>query len=229
MEQLHIGHRERVRERFLSEGMDNFAPHEVLEFLLFNTIPRGDTNPVAHRLLKHFGSLGAVFDAKYEDLLKVEGVGPKSALLISSVKGLSKAYLSDHNRKRAVLRSTEDMVSFLKPRFLGVNSEQFYIVCLDDKRSVLQCQLLKEGMVDRVKVDMRQVLEVILRTPTTAVILAHNHPAQFALPSSDDVAVTKHITAILKTVSVRVLDHLVFSKSDCVSMRDSGYFVGIDY
>lgn len=229
MENLHIGHRERLRQRFLAEGLENFAPHEVLEFLLFNTIPRGDTNPLAHRLLMHFGSLSAVFDAKYEDLLKVEGIGPKSAMLICSVQGLSKAYLSDQGKKKPIIKTTDDMAKYLQSRFLGANSERFYIVCLDDKRSVLQCQLLKEGQVDRVKVDMRHIVDVILRSPTTAVVLAHNHPAQFALPSKEDIVLTKHIMDVLKSLNVNVLDHIVFSKSDCVSMRNSGYFVGIDY
>jgi len=229
MENLHMGHRDRMRKRFLAEGLENFAPHEVLEFLLFNTIPRGDTNPIAHRLLTHFGSLSAVFDAKYEDLLKVEGVGPKSAMLICSVQGLSKVYLSDQSKKKPIIKTTEDMAKYLRPRFLGANSELFYIVCLDDKRSVLQCQLLKEGQVDSVRVDMRHVVDIILRSPTTAVVLAHNHPAQFALPSSDDITQTKRIMDILKTLNIKVIDHLVFSKSDYVSMRDSGYFVGIDY
>lgn len=225
MEHLHSGHRQRVKERFFAEGLEHFAPHEVLEFLLFSTVPRGDTNATAHRLLEHFGSLTNVFEAKYEDLLAIEGVGPKSALLLCSIPGLSRAYLTDTQKKGIVLDTTEKAIEFLSPRFLGAREEQFYVVCLDDKRRVLHCECLNNGAVNRVNVDMRRLMDLVLRVSATAVILAHNHPAQLAVPSNEDIFVTQNMIDLLKAVSVRVIDHLIFSRDDCVSMRDSGYFI----
>jgi DNA repair protein RadC len=229
MEHCHGGHRERVRDRFFAEGMEHFAPHEVLEFLLYTTIAREDTNPIAHRLIDHFGSLAGVFEARYEDLLKVEGVGPKSALLLCMVPDLARAYLIDSEKERAYLNTVPQMVRYLKPRFLGAAHEKFYVVCLDDKHSAIACQCLNEGLIDRVNVDLRKILEMVLRTSATNIILAHNHPSQIALPSPEDVEVTKNIANMLKPIGVRVLDHLVFSKEDCVSMHDSGAFLNIYY
>ena len=168
-----------------------------------------------------------MFEASYEELLRVDGIGPKSALLLCSIPALSRVYLTDTQKKGMILDSAEKMIDFLSPRFLGMREEHFYLVCLDDKRRVLHCQCLGEGAIDRVNVDMRRVVDLVMRVSATAVILAHNHPAQFAVPSNEDIFVTKHIATVLKAISVRVLDHFVFSRDDCVSMRESGYFINL--
>ena len=95
MENLHEGHRKRMKERFIKSGLDDFAPHNILELLLFYSIPRGDTNPVAHRLIDTFGSLSGVFDATPEELAKVDGVGENSAILISMIPQIARKYLED--------------------------------------------------------------------------------------------------------------------------------------
>jgi len=228
MDNPHTGHRERVRRRFFEEGLEHFAPHEVLEYLLFFSIPARDTNAIAHRLIEHFGSLTAVLEAPYEALLAVEGVGPKSAQLLCSIPGAARAYFEDTRRKGTVLDMPGKMEEFLRPRFLGAREEQFYLVCLDSRRRVLDCRRLNKGTIDKVHVDMRAILEIVLRTGATGIILAHNHPAQFAVPSSDDLAVTRYISSVLKTVSVKVIDHFVFSRDECVSMRETGYFVAVE-
>ncbi len=228
MENPHQGHRARVRKRFFEEGIEHFSPHEVLEYLLFFSIPSGDTNVIAHRLMEHFGSLTAVLEAPYEALLKVEGVGPRSAQLLCSVPGVARAYLEDTRREGVVLDTVGKMKEFLQPRFLGAKEEQFFLVCLDSRRRVLDCRRLSKGAVDRVNLDMRGILETVLRTGATGIILAHNHPAQFAVPSGDDIAVTRTVAAVLRTVSVKVIDHLVFSRDDSLSMRETGYFAAAE-
>jgi len=228
MENPHKGHRERVRERFFAEGLEHFAPHEVLEYLLFLTIPNGDTNPIAHRLIDRFGSLTGVFEASYADLCAVEGVGPRSAQLICSIPGLTRAYYADTQRKGTVLDTAAKMREFLAPYFIGAKEERFYIVCLDSKRRVLYCQRLNEGTIDKVHVDLRALMEIVLRVGATGILLAHNHPAQFAVPSNDDIVVTRYISSVLRAVSVKVIDHWIFSRDDCISLRESGYFVSIE-
>lgn len=224
MDDIHSGHRERMRERFFAEGLDHFAPHEVLEYLICLVVPRGDVNAVAHRLIDTFGSLTGVFEASFDELLAVEGVGAKTAQLLCSVPSLARVYMTDSRREGTVLDTYEKMKDFLSPRFIGARKEQLFLVCLNEKRRVLNCTRLNEGTIQKVAVDMRNILEIVLRTSATSVILAHNHPGQLAVPSRDDVAATRYVASVLRTVSVRVLDHLVFSGADCVSMRERGYF-----
>jgi len=224
----HDGHRQRMRNRFSAGGFESFSPHEVLEYLLYFTIPYGDTNETAHRLIAHFGSLSGVLEAGFEELCAVQGVGPKSARLLSCIPELTRAYCADLQSKGTVLDTPQRMREYLAPLFLGVKEEQFYAVCLDGKRRVLHCSRLNEGTIDRVHVDMRAMMELVLRVGATGLILAHNHPVQFAVPSNDDVVVTRYIASVLRSVSVKLVDHWIFSRDDCISMRKSGYFAQID-
>lgn len=224
MGELHGGHRQRLRDRLQQSGIDTFAPHEVLELLLFYTIPRADTNPIAHRLIERFGSLSAVLEAPKEELLKVEGIGEASATLLSMLPALSRRYLIDKNDKGVVLETSKEMGAFLKPYYTGINREQFYLVCLDKKRKVLACSMLMEGSLGQVTLDMRDIIEQVVRCSASAVILSHNHTQGFALPSSEDVRVTYRIIDALKMLSVEVVDHIIVARDDFTSLRDSGLF-----
>ena len=134
----HSGHRIRLKQRFLKEGnFDKFEPHNILEYLLFNTIPIRDTNDTAHRLLKHFGSLSAVFDAPYSELVKVEGIGPHTATLIKAVLPMARAYSRDKDNVGVILDCTDKYIEFVKEKYIGYNEEVFSIVCMDNSYKVL--------------------------------------------------------------------------------------------
>ena len=131
-EQLHEEHRARMYERVQRDGLDSLAEHEALEYLLFLSIPRQDTNELAHRLIKHFGSFCAVMEAGEDELQKVKGVGPKSARLIVSVAAFGRYYAQRKRRPQVSLESTENAIEYVKPLFFGLQNERFYIIVLDD-------------------------------------------------------------------------------------------------
>lgn len=133
----HDGHRERLRARLEREGIDHFAPHEVLELILFYSVPRANTNPIAHRLMERFGSLSGVLEAPPAELLKVPGVGPASAALLSSIPLFARRYLQDKNGMGIVLDTTQKLGKYILPRFVGLNNEHLYMICLDKKRKRL--------------------------------------------------------------------------------------------
>ncbi|MEG2852596.1 MAG: UPF0758 domain-containing protein, partial [Hydrogenoanaerobacterium sp.] len=112
MDNPHAGHRKRLRERFIKNGLDNFEKHNVLELLLFNSVPRQDTNELAHRLMEEFGSLSGVFDAPVEELMKLDGIGENSAVLIKLIPAISKVYLDDKNTIGTLVRSTDESINF---------------------------------------------------------------------------------------------------------------------
>lgn len=225
MSQVHIGHRERLRKRLENDGIDGFQPHEILELILFYSIPRADTNPIAHRLLAYFGSLSAVLEAPRSELMKVDGIGAASASLLSMIPALSRRYLVDKNDAGTVLDTPEKIGEFIKPYFIGVNNEQLYLICLDKKRKLLNCTLLAEGSLGKVSVDMRLIAETIIRCSASSVALAHNHTQGFALPSNDDIRVTTRIAENLKMLSVDVVDHIIVAQDDFISFAQSGLFV----
>lgn len=225
---IHSGHRERLRRRLEKEGIDSFESHEVLELLLYYSIPRADTNPIAHRLLERFGSLSAVLEAPRSELLKVEGIGQGSATLLSMIPEITRKYMIDKNSKKAVLDSPEKIYEFIKPYFIGCENERLYLICLDMKCKVLNCVLLGEGSNNSVIADVRLICRTALDCGATCVALAHNHSHGFAVPSTNDIMVTKNLTGALKAMSVEVADHIIVTNDDFASMRRMGFFANFD-
>ncbi|MEG2175025.1 MAG: DNA repair protein RadC [Oscillospiraceae bacterium] len=219
---LHEGHRERLRARFLREDLDGFEPHAVLELLLFYAIARTDTNIIAHRLLKQFGSLSGVLEAPYRALLEVEGVGPSAAALIKMIPSISRCYLSDKCDGGDRLDSPDKLGQFILPHFVGHNNELLYVICLDRRGKLLNYVQVGEGTLNAVSVDLRKIIEAALAVSASAVVLAHNHTQGFAIPSDSDCQVTKIVAKALEPFSVYVIDHIIVARDDFVSMAASG-------
>ena len=225
MENLHEGHRKRMKERFIKSGLDDFAPHNILELLLFYSIPRGDTNPVAHRLIDTFGSLSGVFDATPEELAKVDGVGENSAILISMIPQIARKYLEDKADTANIVGGCSDIGAFLLPKFVGRTNEALMMVSIDNKNKIISCSVVAEGTVDSAKVSRRKIMEEALKVKATRVILAHNHPCGVAVPSSEDVVMTKEIGRLFAQVGIELVDHIIVANDDYVSMAASGFAI----
>ena len=221
---VHDGHRERLKERFRSEGLDGFTEVQVLELLLFYSVPRKDTNEIAHALLEKFGTLAQVLDANPADLENVPGMGSSSALFLKLLSAAGRRYQISRTESATILRTLEQCGAYLQPRFFGRKHEAVFLLCLDAKCKVLACKQVGEGSVNSAGVPIRRIVETALSANATMVVLAHNHPSGLALPSADDIQTTKRLAVALDTVEITLIDHLVFSDDDYVSMAQSGYF-----
>ncbi len=218
----HDGHRERLKDRFINSGLDSFEPHNVLELLLFYSVPRKDTNPLAHKLINHFGSLSAVFDATPEQLMKVEGITKNSAALITMVPQLARKYLEDKADVRNVVSSFDEIGSYLLTRFVGRTVETIMLAGLDNKNKVIACNVVAEGGHDEVSVSKRKIVEESIKMGATKVVLSHNHPRGFAVPSSEDIYLTQSVYQVLKSVGIELLDHIIVAEDDYISFAASG-------
>lgn len=221
-ESIHKGHRERLKQRFLEEGLDNFTEIQVLELLLFYAIPRSDTNPIAHSLLTHFGSLAQVLEADVEELKKVPGIKDHAATLLALVIDLCRYYQVNCAQKIEILATLEDCGNYLVPRFFGRTRETVFLLCLDAKCKVLCCKEIGEGSVNTASISVRKVVETALAANATTVVLAHNHPSGIAVPSNEDIQTTQRIAAALSAVEIHLADHIVVADGDYVSMVQSG-------
>ena len=219
---IHDGHRGRVKERFLREGLDHFSDIQVLELLLFYAIPRKDTNPIAHALLDHFGSLAQVLEAPVEELQRVNGISENAALLLSLTTSVGRVYQIRRSEQVQILNTITKCGDYLKHFFFGRRNEMVYLLCLDAKCKVLCCREVGEGSVNSANVPIRRVVEIALGCNATSVVLAHNHPSGLAIPSPDDVLTTKKLAAALSAVEVQLVDHIVVADDDYVSMVQSG-------
>lgn len=219
---IHDGHREKMRQRFMSGGLDSFADHEVLELLLFYAIPRRDTNETAHLLLERYGSLTGVFNAPVEDLMKAEGIGENAAVFLKLVPAACrKARLSGDGRD-IILNSVDKIGDYLIDCFSGETAEVIYQLCLDKKGKLLACKRLAEGAVDNADLNVRKLVENTLLSSASAVVIAHNHPSGIALPSNEDYATTWRVQEALASIGVPLQDHIIVADGDYVSMAQSG-------
>lgn len=221
---IHDGHRQRLKERFRSEGLDNFDEVQVLELLLFYCIPRQDTNPIAHRLLDHFGSLAQVLEAPMGELEKVPGVGQNAATFLHLVRDSGRYYQVNRTMQEKILVTTEKCGTYLASFFFGRRNETVFMLCLDAKCKVLCCKEVGEGSVNSAGVPVRRIVETALGVNATTVVLAHNHPSGLALPSAEDVQTTYRVAAALDTVDITLADHIIVADDDFVSLAQSGYY-----
>lgn len=221
---IHKEHRQRVKKRFLAEGLDNFDELHALELLLFYAIPQRDVNPLAHQLLDHFGNLRRVLEAPPEQLMAVPGVGEHAAILLGLVKGLSRKYMTSTDETVIQLNTLEECGAYLLDRFIGRRDEAVILLCLDAKRSPLACRVISEGGVNATDVSVRKVVEAAIAVNATTVVLAHNHPSGIAVPSMEDIVTTRRMGCALDAVGIPLEDHIVVAGRDYVSIRQSGYY-----
>ena len=221
--QLHKGHRDRLRERYLREGLDNFEDHQVLELLLFQAIPRLDTNPIAHRLMQRFGSVSAVLEGDPKDLAAVEGVGANAAAFLSMIPQVTRRYFLDRIRHtRKPLNTSEAAAEYLVPLMAGRSEEVFYVICLDSQLRVLYPSLISEGTVKDAYVHPRHVVEAAVRHKAAAVVLAHNHPAGTVKPSNHDHSITRRLVQALGGIDIKVVDHVIVAGEQFYSFAREG-------
>jgi len=223
---LHSGHRRRLKELCLAEGLDSFSPHQVLELLLFYALPYRDTNELAHRLLQRFGSFAGVLNADYQDLLDVPGVGPNTASLLTLMPEFFRCYQKDAGQDLTCLSDRSRLLDYAMGLFIGCSHERFYLICLDTQNRVNQAALINEGTLDQVTVYPRLVVETALRHRAKSVVLAHNHPGGAMRPTASDVQLTQHIAAVLTEIGITVLDHLIISGGKYYSFQEKGLLSG---
>lgn len=221
---VHDGHRQRMKERFYTGGLDGMKDHEVLEMLLFYCIPRRNTNEIAHRLLNEFKTLPRVFNATVKELEKVEGMGHNAATFISFVRQLDRFFDKEQINDEDIMGSMDKCYRYLVKRFIGRKNETVMLLCLDAKCMVLGCHIVGEGSINSAGVSIRKIVDIALSTNASSVILAHNHPSGIALPSPEDVQTTKRVATALHMVDVILNDHIVVADDDFVSILQSGLY-----
>lgn len=226
---IHDGHRQRLKNRFLSQGLSGFEDHNILELLLFYSIPRSDTNEIAHRLLNEFKTLSAVFDASVDELCTVKGVSMHTATLIKLIPQVFAAYSIDKTKEISIITSTEQAGRYFVPRFYGKSKEEVHIMLLDDKNKLIKCSKLFDGIENLTKIEIKKVVSFAIVNNATKVIIAHNHPAGIAIPSNSDYNTTQKLYESLQMMNILLCDHIIVADDDFVSLADSGYFAQFQY
>lgn len=227
---LHAGHRKRLKEKFLkalAEGTaeDFLNDHEFVELLLFFSIPRSNTNEIAHRLINEFGSIGAIFDAEIDSLLEIEEFGPQSALLFKVVAAAAKRYINDVNDIKNARLTPLNINEYIKNLFYGHTNEIAYVLFLDSECVVRKIKRLSSGTVNATPLYPRDIVKMVVNERYPYIILAHNHPNGNAMPSASDIEMTKTIEMALSFIEVRLVDHVIVSGEKVTSLaRNFNFF-----
>lgn len=225
---LHKGHRQRMKSKFLLNGLDDFEQHQALELLLYYAIPRCDTNPMAHRLLDHFGSISAIFDAPV-DALKEAGVSETTAALLKIIPEFSRLYLDDKYNNKNKIINFDHLIEYFSNKFVGRNEETVMLLLADAKGKEIFSGVIAKGSLNTSDVPIRKVVDLSLRYNAKTAVIAHNHPSGVAIPSIADIKTTKDIFDALDHVNVLLADHIIIADGDGISIAQSQLGEGIFY
>lgn len=218
----HVGHRDRLRERFLKSGVAGLQDYELLEIVLFSAIPRRDVKPLAKDLLKAFGSLSGVMGAEIADLQKVKGLGENAAVLMKAIHALTQRGLLGDIEKKPVLSSWQKLIDYCTVAMAHEKREQFRVIFLNRKNQLMADEVQQVGTVDHTPVYPREIVKRALEIGATALILVHNHPSGDPTPSDTDIAMTDEIIRAAAALDILVHDHLIISQNGYTSFKSLG-------
>ena len=221
---VHAGHRERVRENVLKNGFEQLEDHRLLELLLFYSIPREDTNELAHRLLNEFDSLAGVVKASPKQLERVIGVGRNTAVMLSGMGELCVRVLKEGNIKKTPYLNNAELINLVKSHYISESKERFLVVCFDSGFRLKLVEFVSEGDSVKVDFDIKKLVSIILDCDASYVVIAHNHPDGDSFPSGADIDVTSSISVMLRRIKVALFDHIILGEKTHFSMREHDAF-----
>jgi DNA repair protein RadC len=217
--QHYLGHRERLRARFLKGGGEALADYELLELVLFRAIPRRDVKPLAKALLARFGSFAAVVAARPERLREIEGLGEAAITELKIVAEAAKRFAKVKVEKRPAMGSFSAVLDYCRTAMAFLDREEFRILFLDKKNILIADEVQSVGTIDHAPVYPREIMRRAFELNATAIILIHNHPSGDPSPSNMDIQLTNQIVALGKSLNVAVHDHLIIGREGFASFK----------
>ena len=223
------GHRERIKEKFLKNGIDGFAEYEILELLLTYCIPRKDTKPIAKELLNKFKSLDNIFKADFDKLSAIDGLGKNSIAFLKLIGDLPSIIYKDElkNKKlvnKEILKITNKdiLLNYLRNKIGYEEKEKFYVIYLSSSNKVIEFEENSVGTLDRSSVYPREIYKKIINLNAKSIILAHNHPSDNITPSKSDIELTNEIAKGLKNFGALLIEHIIITKNSYFSFLEEG-------
>ncbi len=217
------GHRERLRDKFLSSGLSGFHDYEVIELLLTLATPRKDCKEAAKDALKRFKTLQGVLEASPDELCEINGIGPVNLFGVKLVHAAAHRYLEKRLINKDPINNSNELFDFLKHDLRDKNIECFRVFFLDAKNKVIRTETLFEGSLTSSSVYPREVVRAALKYHAAALIFAHNHPSGDPKPSSEDISITRQLIFACRVVNITVHEHLVIGGNSFFSFADNGY------
>lgn len=221
-EDFKSGHRQRLRTRFLKGGDQAIEDYELLEMLLFGANSRQDMKPLAHRLLRHFGSLSAVFNAPFPEFSRVTGATPAVVAVIKMAQGIHHRLLRAEIQDRPLVSSWEHVLDYCYATMSHLQNEQLLLLFLDNKNKIIKDEVQQVGTVNQTSIYTREVLKRALELGASGIILVHNHPSGDPTPSEADILITQQLDRAAHAMGIALHDHLIIGHQRYISLRAEG-------
>lgn len=221
-ENLHKNHRNRLRKELLSTNFQVVNEHKLLEFMLFKCYQQIDTNPLAHRLINTFGSFANVLEASYNDLLKVEGIGPNTAADLVSYLPIFNFYKNQKANGKSKLTTTKDFVNHFAERLKNSAEEQILAILLNEKYDIKKNDIINLGTENSVEMNGLKIAKFAIENESNKIIIMHNHPSGNPNPSSQDFTTTESLIKTLGLLKISLLDHIIVASSGYFSFKEAG-------
>jgi DNA repair protein RadC len=215
-----VGHRKRLRDRFLQGGLDGFLDYEIVELLLTLGTPQKDCKQMAKEAIKTFGGLAEVLDASFEELQKIKGIGPHNVFGLKIFQAISERYAKEKIPKKISLTSPKAVADYLKQKLGRENKEHFLILLLDSRNNLIKDNIISIGTLNASLVHPREVFKEAIDNRAASIIISHNHPSGDPEPSEDDLEMTKRLTEAGKILGIEVIDHIIIVKNKFFSFKD---------
>ncbi|MBQ3264963.1 MAG: RadC family protein [Ruminococcus sp.] len=217
----HSGHRVRMKKKLAEHGLDAFEPHEVLEILLYYAIPQRNTNDIAKNLIDRYGSFSAVLDAPLDSLIKF-GLTEHQALYLKMIPDVTRLYMLDKYHNADKVLDSENIARYIIDKFIGYEEKEHVLLILMDKKGKeVYSGMIARGDFHSANISVREIVTLALNYGAVSAILAHSHPSGYAMPSREDVMVTRDLKKALALVKVELVDHFIVADHDCVSLAES--------
>jgi DNA repair protein RadC len=213
------GHRDRLRARFSEVGGDALPDYELLEIVLFRSIPRRDVKPIAKDLLRRFGSFAEVLAAPPALLSEVDGVGDSVVTDLKIVEAAARRFTKGAVSRRPVLSSWTSVIDYCRTAMAFAEKEQFRLLFLDRRNALIADEVQQSGTIDHTPVYPREVVKRALELSASALILVHNHPSGDPTPSAADIKMTREIVDVAKPLGIVVHDHIIVGREGHASLK----------
>lgn len=227
---IHSGHRKRVKANVIKNGFSQLEEHRLLELLLFYSIPREDTNELAHRLIEEFGSLDEVFKTKIEQLKKVDGVGENTAVMIAAMGETFYRLSKGTASKKKVYKTGNDLKELAVSQLKNESVEKVVVMCFDSGKKLRKVETISEGDKVSSEIDMKKIIKLIVDSDSSFAVLAHNHPISAATPSVHDIDATRTVCVTLRKIGYALADHIIVGENgEAYSMHSDPRFTALFY
>lgn len=222
---MHLGHRKRVKDKFLRDNSNSMHDYEILEILLFYAKPRADVRPLARQLIKEFGGINKLFSADPEKLKSFAGVGESIAVLIKACKEISARMAKEDLTSKPIIESWNSLIEYVRITIGSSSIEQIRVIYLDKKYMVISDEYQAVGTIDHTPVYPREIIKRAIFLDASSFVMVHNHPSGNTKPSKSDIIVTEQLNDLAKALSIKLLDHIIIGSKDYYSFKNSGLLI----